>query len=112
MEETTYNYNKQENIKCISLYYILLDRGMKTKVDELCSETAKKHKLKVLKNDLSLDLNNGKLKTLESKDIFEPIKIKQFKKTKYYEVIDGRHRYVYSLQNDYTSIPCIIIDEK
>lgn len=112
MEETTYNYIKEDNIKCISLSYILLDRGMKKKVDELCPEKAKKHKLKVLKNDKSFDLKNEKLNTLESKDIFEPIKIKGYKNTQYYEIIDGRHRYVYSLQNDYTSIPCIIIDEK
>jgi len=112
MEETIYNYIKQEHIKCLSLSMILLDKGMRVKISEICSENAIKHALKYIKNDKSLMLNDDKLKEIKTKDNLEPIKIKQFKNTKYYEIIDGRHRYVYSLLSDFTSIPCIIIDDK
>tara|TARA_B100000902_G_C27253801_1_gene886727 strand:- start:684 stop:1022 length:339 start_codon:yes stop_codon:yes gene_type:complete len=102
--------NKYQNTTIIlPLSKILLDNGMRLKVSELCPSKAKDFKLKIIKNDKSLPLNNDKLTTIQENTILEPIKVKQFKLTSYYEVIDGRHRYIYSLNNNYDHIPVIII---
>ena len=108
--KTNYDYDiNNQNVKLLSLSNILLDRGMRLKINETCTDLAKEYKLKYLKKDTSLPLNNDKLSSIQSNIILDPIKVKQFKLTDYFEVIDGRHRYVYSLHQKYSSIPCIII---
>ena len=97
----------------IKLKDIVLDSGMvKTirKSSRPCSAVGNK----VLLRDNSFELSKlEQFETILRSDgvdfIFPNIKVKKFKHTKYYEVIDGRHRVIVSLIKGKTDINAIII---
>ncbi len=96
--------------KEVDVSKILLDNGMRLKIKERCDSFAKQLSLKILKNDKTFPLNDERLQNIIDKNIIEPIKVKQYKNTEYYEVIDGRHRYIYNLLNENKKINVIVID--
>ena len=116
MEELTHyqisnvkqNGTKNDHFKLISLHRILFDLGMKLKVDEVCSETAKQEKIKILKREaFPLYKYENVLQDIQNKKALDPIIVKQYKHTNFYEVIDGRHRVVCSLYEGYTHVACV-----
>jgi len=114
MEEVKYyhvadvkqNNKKNDNYTIVSLNLILFDLGMKKKVDEVCGDSGKMQKIKILKRE-SLPLNKYEnvLSDFKNQKPMDPINVKKFKETQYYEVINGRHRVVCSLYEGYTHIP-------
>ena len=118
MEKITYykvadkkaNGKNNDLFRFIPIENILFDRGMVKKVNEVCSGAAKQKGIKVLqRNGFSLSKWDSVLKNIKDCKPLDPIIVKQFKKTKYYEVIDGRHRAVVSLYEHFTHVPVIII---
>ena len=100
-----------DHILLISIQNILFDQGMIKKVNEVCADIAKKVGIKILKKD-SLPLLKWEkvLKDIKNKTPLDPITLKRFKKTNYYEVIQGRHRVVTSLHEEYTHVPFILLE--
>ena len=105
------NQIKNEGYMILDLSLILLDQGMIVKIKSLCDVEAKRKKLKKLPNSQTFNLTKIDLvsKDFEIKKPLDPINIKNYKNTKYYEIIDGRHRYVLSLSNGYSHIPVYIL---
>ncbi len=101
---------KNESFKVVPIQNILFDLGMKEKVKEYCDDRGKEMKIKVLKRD-NLPLNKWEkvLFDIQNKKPLDPIKVKKYKDTVYYEIIDGRHRVVTSLFKNFTHVPIIII---
>jgi len=78
---------------------------------------------------LSMSLNSSNIKKFKNGNIIplskwdkvsndfdsnkplDPIKVKPFKQTDYYEVIDGRHRCMVSHHNGHTHVPCNVYEE-
>ena len=119
MEKTIYYpvADKKENgiqnnhFRLLSIQNILFDQGMTKKVNEVCGDIAKKVGIKLLKRDsLPLLKWDNVLKDIKNKTPLDPITVKRFKKTDYYEVIQGRHRVVASLHEKYTHVPVILIN--
>lgn len=106
VSEYKQNGIKNDLITVVPLNLILFDLGMKRKVDEICGDRAKLQKIKILKRE-SLPLNkyDNVLLDLQNKKPIDPIIVKKYKETKYYEVIDGRHRVVCSLYEGFSEIP-------
>ena len=113
VSDTKQNGQKNPNFVIIDLKNIVLDRSMFLFIKHNFDDKVKNKGFKVIKNDNSLPLNKWESvkNDIENHKALDPIKIKQFKTTKYYEIIDGRHRYVSSIYNDFTHIPCIIYEE-
>ena len=113
VSETKQNGQKNSNFVIINLKDIILDRSMYLFIKHNFDDKVKNKGFKVIKNDNSLPLHKWESvkNDIENHKALDPIKIKQFKTTKYYEIIDGRHRYVSSIYNDFTHIPCIIYEE-
>lgn len=102
---------QNDHFLLISIQNILFDQGMVKKVNEVCADIAKKVGIKVLKRDqLPLLKWDNVLKDIKNKTPLDPIKVKRFKKTNYYEVIQGRHRVVTSLHEEYTHVPVILLE--
>ena len=102
---------KNNHFRYIPIQNILFDQGMTKKVNEVCADIAKKVGIKVLKRDqLPLLKWDNVLKDIKNKAPLDPITVKRFKKTDYYEVIQGRHRVVASLHENYTHVPVILIN--
>ena len=96
--------------RLIPIENILFDQGMVKKVNEVCSAAAKEKGIKVLQRErFPLFKWDSVLKNIKDSKPLDPIKVKQFKETKYYEVIEGRHRVVVSLSVDFTHVPVILI---
>lgn len=113
VSDTKQNGQKNPNFVIINLKDIILDRSMFLFIKHNFDDKVKNKGFKVIKNDNSLPLHKWESvkNDIENHKALDPIKIKQFKTTKYYEIIDGRHRYVSSIYNDFTHIPCIIYEE-
>ena len=113
VSDTKQNGQKNSNFVIINLKDIILDRSMFLFIKHNFDDKVKNKGFKVIKNDNSLPLHKWEnvKNDIENHKALDPIKIKQFKTTKYYEIIDGRHRYVSSIYNDFTHIPCIIYEE-
>ena len=105
------NQIKNEGYRILDLSLILLDRGMVVQIKSFCDDKAKGKKLKKLPNSQTFNLTkiDSVSKDFEIKKPLDPINIKNYKKTNYYEIIDGRHRYVLSLSNGYSHIPVYIL---
>ena len=104
------NGTKNDTFCLIPIENILFDQGMTKKVTEVCSDTAKKVGIKLLKRDpLPIYKLEKVLLDLQEKKPLDPIHVKKFKETKYYEVIQGRTRVVASLHEGFTHVPVIII---
>ena len=118
MEKITYysiadvkeNGLKNDHFRLIPIQNILFDQGMTKKVNEVCGDTAKQVGIKLLKRDpLPLYKWDQVLSDIKEEKSLDPITVKKFKETKYYEVIKGRTRVVVSLHERYTHIPVFII---
>ena len=97
--------------RLIPIQNILFDQGMTNKVNEVCGNIAKKVGIKLLKRDpLPLLKWDKVFSDLREKTPLDPITVKRFKKTKYYEVIQGRHRVVVSLHEELTHVPVILLE--
>ena len=104
------NGKNNDIYRFIPIENILFDRGRVKKVNEVCSGAAKQKGIKVLQqNGFPLSKWDSVLKNIKDCKPLDPIIVKQFKKTNYYEVIDGRHRSVVSLYENFTHVPVIII---
>ena len=104
------NGNHNEPNHLIPIENILFDRGMVNKVNKVCNEVAKEKNIKVLRRDgFSLSKWDTVLKDIKEYKALDPIIGKKFKKSKYYEVIDGRHRVVVSLYEQFTHVPVIVV---
>ena len=120
MEEITHypisttkeNGEENNNITYIPLDNIILDKGMSNKGKEKCDTILKNKKVKILKNGISTELYKWDKveKDFKEKKEMDPIKVKRFKDTRYYNIIDGRHRCMLSLFFEYTHIPANILD--
>ena len=101
---------QNDHFRLIPIQNILFDQGMTKKVNEVCGDIAKKVGIKLLKRDqLPLLKWDKVLKDIKNKTPLDPITVERFKKTDYYEVIQGRHRVVASLHENYTHVPVILI---
>ena len=85
----------------INLKNIILDSGMVKSIRKSTNPTSALGN-KILLRDNSFELSKlEQFKYILSSDkgdfVFPDIKVKRFKNTRYYEVIDGRHRVVVSL---------------
>ena len=101
---------KNDTFRLIPIEIILFDQGMTKKVNEVCSDTAKKMSIKLLKRDpIPIYKFEKVIKDIQEEKPLDPITLKRFKETKYYEVIQGRHRVVASLHDGFTHVPSIII---
>jgi len=111
ISDTKQNGEKHKEIIIIQLNLILLDKSMSSFIRENFDDKMKNKGYKLLKNDNASPLYKWEkvLKDITDNIALDPIKVKPFKMTKYYEIIDGRHRFVSSIFNDYTHIPCIIL---
>ena len=80
----------------------------KKKIDKIRSEID----FKILKKGISTELYKWDKveKDFKEKKEMDPIKVKRFKDTRYYNIIDGRHRCMLSLFFEYTHIPANILD--
>ena len=114
---TTYKVaDKKENgiknppYRLVPIQNILYDQGMVKKVKKVCNDTAKLLNIKIVKkNPLLLFKWDKVIATIQEDIPLDPIQVKQFKTTSYYEVIQGRHRAVGSLYKGYTHVPVIIL---
>ena len=101
---------KNYTFRLIPIENILFDQGMTKKVNEVCSDTAKTVGIKLLKRDpLPIYKLDKVLLDFQEEKSLDPIQVNKFKETKYYEVIQGRHRVVASLYKGFTHVPVIII---
>ena len=107
------NGEKHKEIIILQLNKILLDKSMSSFIRKNCDDKMKNKGYKLLKNDNSLPLHKLEkvLKDLADNTALDPINVKPFKMTNYYEIIDGRHRFVSSIYYGYTHIPCVIYEE-
>ena len=100
---------KNGDFKKIPIQEILFDLGMKQFVKEHCDDKAKQLNIKILKRDnLPLNRSSTVHTDIQNKKPLDPIVVKKFKETKYYEVIQGRHRVVISLYEGFTHVPVIV----
>jgi hypothetical protein len=106
VSEYKQNGIKNDLITVVPLNLILFDLGMKKKVDEICGDRAKLQKIKILKREsLSLNKYDNVLSDFQNKKPMDPVIVQKYKETKFYEVINGRHRVVCSLYQGFTEIP-------
>ena len=100
---------KNDNFRYIPIQNILFDQGMTKKVNGVCSDTAKKVGIKLLKRDpLPIYKFDKILSDIQGSKPLDPIIVNRFKETKFYEVIQGRTRVVASLYEGFTHVPSII----
>ena len=104
------NGNKNLDYILIAYNKIILDKGMSKKLKELCN--GKYQGLKKFKKGEMINMNkiDTVQRTFEKKIPLDPIKVTQYKNSKYYEVLDVTNRYIMSLYYEYSHIPCIILE--
>ena len=102
--------NQNMNFILIEINKILFDPGMKKKVKELCNMRGFELGIKSAQNMEGFDLNKFDVvyKNINDNMPLDPVMIKQYKQTKYYTVIQGRHRIVASLYYGYNYVPAFI----
>ena len=102
--------SKNNHFRYVPIQNILFDQGMTKKVNEVCSDRAKTMGIKLLKRDpLPIYKLEKVLLDFQEEKSLDPIHVKKFKETKYYEIIQGRTRVVASLHDGLTHVPVIII---
>ena len=95
------------------LHRILLDKAMRAWIKENADEQGRKLNMKQIpsKYDKCVGkLQQDRIDSLARCGAELPIVIIPYKSTKYYEVVDGRHRVVLAIQNRATTI-CTELDE-
>ena len=113
VSDTKENGVKNEDWVIIPIWKIILDKGMEEKAKEVCDDTCKGSNIKKFKNGNFIPLSKwDKVSNdFDSNKPLDPIKVKPFKQTDYYEVIDGRHRCMVSHHNGHTHVPCNVYEE-
>lgn len=101
------NGEKNENYKLIPLVNVILDPGMEFMGRQKCHKILLEKKVKTLNNGVETNLYkwDNVLAGFESNKSLDPVKLKRFKKTEYFTVLDGRHRCMVSFYKEYTHIP-------
>ena len=76
-----------------------------------CHKILLEKKVKTLNNGAETQLYKWDKveKYFQEKKELDPVKLKKFKETSYYTVLDGRHRCMLSFFNEYTHIPANIL---
>jgi hypothetical protein len=113
VSDTKENGVKNEDWVIIPIWKIILDKGMEEKAKEVCDDTCKGSNIKKFKNGNIIPLSKwDKVSNdFDSNKPLDPIKVKPFKQSDYYEVIDGRHRCMVSHHNGHTHVPCNVYEE-
>tara|TARA_Y100000817_G_scaffold314675_1_gene314518 strand:- start:632 stop:997 length:366 start_codon:yes stop_codon:yes gene_type:complete len=103
---------KNSGWEVISINNIILDRGMNQLAKEKCDDNCKGKGLRKRINGPIIPMVKWKKVFLdfENKKALDPIIISKYRNTKYYDIIDGRHRCMLSHYNGYTHVPCIILN--
>ena len=72
-----------------------------------CHKILLEKKVKTLNNGVETNLYKWDkvLADFESNKSLDPVKLKRFKKTEFFTVLDGRHRCMVSFYKEYTHIP-------
>lgn len=94
----------------VELTHILLDGAMLKWLKGNADSEAKKMGLKRLPSRLDVavgDLRSSKIDALKSSDTWPSIVVREYRKTGYYEVIDGRHRVVLAISRGDRDISCM-----
>ena len=101
------NGEKNENYKLIPLVNVILDPGMEFMGRQKCHKILLEKKVKTLNNGVETNLYKWDkvLADFESNKSLDPVKLKRFKKTEFFTVLDGRHRCMVSFYKEYTHIP-------
>ena len=100
------------NYILINFNKIIVDREMASQITKLCGDKYIGKGIKKFKNSDIVPMQRIE----QVRDYFntdnglDPIKVMKYNDTKY-SIIDGRHRYIMSLYNDYTHIPCNVLEE-
>jgi hypothetical protein len=112
VSDTKENGVKNEDWVIIPIWKIILDKGMEEKAKEVCDDTCKGSNIKKFKdgNVIPLSKWDKVSNDFDSNKSLDPIKVKPFKQTDYYEVIDGRHRCMVSHYNGHTHVPCNVYE--
>jgi hypothetical protein len=120
MEKTHYkvaqikeNGEKNENFQYIPLERIVLDPGMEFAGRLKCHKVLLQMGVKTLNNGVETNLYKWDkvLKDFEEDKEMDPVKLKRFKKTEYYTVLDGRHRCMVSFYKELTHVPANLYEE-
>ena len=100
---------KNENWKLIPIQKIIFDKGMSHIAKEKCDDVCKGVGIRKFKGGILLPMVKwDKVHAdFKEKKALDPIVVKAYNNTGYYEIIDGRHRCILSHYNKYTHIPCI-----
>ena len=104
---------KNENYQYIPLVNVLLDPGMEFIGRQKCHKILLEKKVKTHNNGVETNLYKwDKVEAdFDSEKEMDPIKLKRFKKTEYFTVIDGRHRCMVSFSKGYTHVPANLYEE-
>ena len=97
---------QKKNWILISVKQILYDSGMRKKIKEICNDKGKG--TKGLKGGFSLHKWETVWKEISENIPLDPIIVKKYKNTDYYEVINGRHRATASLCAGLNYVPAFI----
>jgi hypothetical protein len=106
------HYNCESNLK-LPLNSIILTTGIINAIHDNGGHIGKGYNFnKISKEFQDLPLNKniqGKIKSMNDGEIFEPINVCSFPYSDKFIILDGRHRYVASFLLGYTQIPVNII---
>ena len=77
-----------------------------------CHKILLEKKVKTVNNGVETQLYKWDKveKDFQEKKDLDPVKLKKFKETPYYTVLDGRHRCMLSFFHEYTHIPANIFE--
>lgn len=107
------NGEKNENYQFIPLERIVLDPGMKSMGKQKCHEILLDKRVKTLNNGVETNLYKwDKVEAdFDTGKEMDPVKLKRFKKTEFFTVLDGRHRCMVSFSKGYTHVPANLYEE-
>ena len=102
------NGEKNENYQFIPLVKVVLDPGMEFMGRIKCHKILLEKKVKTLNNGVETNLYKwDKVENdFDSGKEMDPVKLKRFKKTEYFTVLDGRHRCMVSFSKEDIPCPC------
>lgn len=104
---------KNDIYEMIPLNKIIFDKGMVAIANEKCDDICKNKNIKKFKTGELIPMKKWDkvYHDFENKKPLDPVKVKRFKTTEYYEIIDGRHRCILSHYSGFTHIPCLKFEE-
>ena len=91
----------------IPIKQVLYDAGMRNKIKEICNEKGKG--TKGLRGGFNLHKWDKVWDEIKTERPLDPIIVKKYKNTEYYEVKNGRHRATASLCSGFESVPAFVI---